>query len=138
MSIEDISKEKMLREDKLKESNKSNINESFLSIFSYKMKRSSTRSSDLQLMKKSEMKSKDINFDTTHNELIRDKKENITKELKILDYQLEIIRLKRDIATINGIGTISSSEQQAIDNKYAKTCEIKKKIKRPWKAIKKN
>ncbi|MGM0316425.1 hypothetical protein IGK09_000390 [Enterococcus sp. AZ014] len=36
MSIEDISKEKMLREDKLKENNKSNINESFLSIFSYK------------------------------------------------------------------------------------------------------
>ncbi|MDV7744426.1 MULTISPECIES: hypothetical protein [Enterococcus] len=120
MSIEDISKEKMLREDKLKESNKSNINESFLSIFSYKNEAIINKIIGSPIDEKIRNESKDINFDTTHNELIRDKKENITKELKILDYQLEIIRLKRDIATINGIGTISSSEQQAIDNKYAK------------------
>lgn len=120
MSIEDISKEKMLREDKLKESNKSNINESFLSIFSYKNEAIINKIIGSPIDEKIRNESKDINFDTTHNELIRDKKENIVKELKILDYQLEIIRLKRDIATIKGIGTISSSEQQAIDNKYAK------------------
>lgn len=119
MSIEDISKEKMLREDKLKENNKSNINESFLSIFSYKNEAIINRIIGSPIDEKIRNESKDINFDTTHNELIRDKKENITKELKILDYQLEIIRLQRDIATIKGIGAISFSEQQAIDDEYA-------------------
>lgn len=127
MSIEDISKEKMLREDKLKENNKSNINESFLSIFSYKNEAIINRIIGSPIDEKIRNESKDINFDTTHNELIRDKKENITKELKILDYQLEIIRLQRDIATIKGIGTISSSEQQAIDAEYAgKHSDLKK------------
>ncbi|MGG5340369.1 hypothetical protein IGJ48_003109 [Enterococcus pernyi] len=118
MSIEDVSKEKMLREDKLKENNKSNINESFLSIFSYKNEAIINKIIGSPIDEKIRNESKDINFDTTHNELIRDKKENITKELKILDYQSEIIRLERDIATINGIGVISSSKQQAIDDMY--------------------
>ncbi|WP_062805942.1 hypothetical protein [Enterococcus pernyi] len=118
MSIEDVSKEKMLREDKLKENNKSNINESFLSIFSYKNEAIINKIIGSPIDEKIRNESKDINFDTTHNELIRDKKENITKELKILDYQSEIIRLERDIATINGIGVISSSKRQAIDDMY--------------------
>ena len=118
MSIEDVSKEKMLREDKLKENNKSNINESFLSIFSYKNEAIINKIIGSPIDEKIRNESKDINFDTTHNELIRDKKENITKELKILDFQSEIIRLERDIATINGIGVISSSKQQAIDDMY--------------------
>lgn len=127
MSIEDISKEKMLREDKLKESNKSNINESFLSIFSYKNEAIINKIIGSPIDEKIRNESKDINFDTTHNELIRDKKENITKELKILDYQLEIIRLQRDIATINGIGVINSSKQLAIDAEYAgKHSDLKK------------
>lgn len=118
MSIEDVSKEKMLREDKLKENNKSNINESFLSIFSYKNEAIINKIIGSPIDEKIRNETKDINFDTTHNELIRDKKENITKELKILDYQSEIIRLERDIATINGIGVISSSKRQAIDDMY--------------------
>ncbi|MDY4307856.1 hypothetical protein SNF32_13730 [Enterococcus mundtii] len=58
MSIEDISKEKMLREDKLKENNKSNINESFLSIFSYKNEAIINRIIGSPIDEKSEMKAK--------------------------------------------------------------------------------
>ncbi|PTO38183.1 hypothetical protein C6P52_10205 [Enterococcus mundtii] len=120
MPLEDISQERKLREDKLKEKNQSNINESFLSIFSYKNEAIINKIIGSPIDEKIRNESKDINFDTTHKELISEKKENIVKELKILDYQLEIIRLKRDIATIKGLGTISPSEQLAIDNEYAR------------------
>ncbi|STD27517.1 hypothetical protein [Enterococcus mundtii] len=126
--LEDMSTERKLREDKLKENNQSNINESFLSIFSYNNEATIKRIIGSPIDEKIRNESKEINYDTTSKELVNEKKENIAKELKNNDLQQEIIRLTRDIATIKGIGTITSSDQQNIDAKYIEDQAKLKKV----------